>query len=136
MPEQVPGIPLTFTQTCFTSLATILAALGAWLAARQSQTETSETGNAPDVLAVVETAKRAVSKAERLQQERFHWQYKCEDVQKDLSELRYDHGQLETRHRLVKHDVKKLKALLDFHHISYSKADMLRLNLVLDVEDD
>lgn len=51
------------------------------------------------------------------------WRNKAEELDGQAIELREENDQHETRARLHEHQIKKLKALLNYHSISYAELD-------------
>ena len=62
-------------------------------------------------------------KEEQLRGQIVFWRSKAEELDGDVIELREQNDQHETRARLHEHQIKKLKALLDYHTISYAELD-------------
>ena len=62
-------------------------------------------------------------KEEQLRGQIVFWRGKAEELDGDIIELREQNDQHETRARLHEHQIKKLKALLNYHSISYAELD-------------
>lgn len=60
---------------------------------------------------------------EQLRGQVVHWRCKAEELDGQVIELRDENAQHETRARLHEHQIKKLKALLSYHNISYAELD-------------
>lgn len=74
-------------------------------------------------VSLIQAATTAIAKAERLQDERDHWERKATDLMLDLEDLRRVGGIQSTRLTHNENQVKRLKGLLDAHGISYSEID-------------
>lgn len=62
-------------------------------------------------------------KEEQLRGQIMFWRNKAEELDGDVIGLQEQNDQHETRARLHEHQIKKLKALLDYHSISYAELD-------------
>lgn len=63
------------------------------------------------------------TKEEQMRGQVIHWRCKAEELDGKVIELQEQNAQHETRARLHEHQIKKLKALLSYHNISYSELD-------------
>lgn len=63
------------------------------------------------------------AKEEQLRGQIIHWRCKAEELDGQLIDVRDENAQHETRARLHEHQIKKLKALLSYHNISYAELD-------------
>lgn len=63
------------------------------------------------------------AKEEQLRGQIIHWRCKAEELDGVVIDLQEQNGQHETRARLHEHQIKKLKALLSYHNISYAELD-------------
>jgi hypothetical protein len=78
-------------------------------------------------VSLIQAATTALSKAERLQDERDHWERKATDLILDLEDSRNANNEKDIRLRLHEYQMKRLKGLLDVHSISYSEIDRPRI---------
>ena len=62
-------------------------------------------------------------KEEQLRGQIVFWRGRAEELDGDIIELREQNDQHETRARLHEHQIKKLRALLSYHDISYAELD-------------
>jgi hypothetical protein len=114
-------------------LASSLGWVGGWLTRRKREpveiakisAETRQITVNTDV-SLIQAATSAITKAERLQDERDHWERKATDLMLDLENERNRTAQQATRLTLHEHQMKRLKGLLDAHEISYSETDKPR----------
>lgn len=60
---------------------------------------------------------------EQMRNQILHWRGKAEELDGELIDMREQNAQHETRARLHEHQIKKLKALLSYHNISYAELD-------------
>lgn len=60
---------------------------------------------------------------EQLRGQVVHWRCKAEELDGQLIEVTEQNAQHETRAKLHEHQIKKLKALLSYHNISYAELD-------------
>lgn len=66
---------------------------------------------------------QAQTTIDRLRSERDTWEMKAFDLQVELRDSRKEVGQLTVQAHLDLHQIKKLKATLDYHSISYAELD-------------
>lgn len=62
-------------------------------------------------------------KEEQLRGQIMFWRNKAEELDGDVIGLQEQNDQHETRAKLHEHQIRKLKALLDYHSISYAELD-------------
>jgi hypothetical protein len=128
-------IPHGLMQILSLVLASSLGWLGGWLTRRKREpveiakihAETRQITVNTDV-SLIQAATAAIAKAERLQDERDHWERKATDTMLDLEDARRIGDQQSTRLTLHEHQMKRLKGLLDAHDISYSEIDKPRMS--------
>ncbi len=133
MLQESPVIPHNLTQLFWLLLASFLGWIGGWLSRRKRepveiarvQAETRQINVSTDV-SLIQAATVALAKAERLQDERDHWERRATDLMLDLEDSRNANGEKEIRLRLHEYQTKRLKGLLDVHGISYSEVDRPR----------
>lgn len=126
-------IPHSLLQVLSLVLASSLGWLGGWISRRKREpveiakihAETRQITIGTDV-SLIQAATSAISKAERLQDEKDHWERKATDTMLDLEDERRLNAQQATRLTLHEHQMKRLKGLLDAHGISYSEVDKPR----------
>lgn len=126
-------IPHGLMQILGLLLASSLGWVGGWLTRRKREpveiakisAETRQITVNTDV-SLIQAATSAITKAERLQDERDHWERKATDLMLDLENERNRTAQQATRLTLHEHQMKRLKGLLDAHEISYSETDKPR----------
>lgn len=152
MLQESPVIPHTFAQVLWLVLASSLGWAGSevrsWLARRRREpvelarisaetrqihvsTDNSQANIGLETLreiqAVIEKAEARreewLLKEEQLRGQIFHWKCKAEDLDGELQDSRNANAQYEIRARLHEHQIKKLKALLSYHNISYAELD-------------
>lgn len=135
--QESPVIPHSLAQVLYFLLASFIGWTGAelrgWIARRKREpveiakihAETRQITVNTDV-SLIQAATTAIAKAERLQDERDHWERKATDLMLDLEDERNRNAQQITRLTLHEHQMKRLKGLLDAHEISYSEADKPR----------
>lgn len=136
--------PHTLAQWLYILLATFLGGggVGAWLTAwfrrrhgpaevrkihaeaRQIEVR-SDIDLGDSVLKLIKEVSTAKIEAERLRDERNHWELKSFDLQLEVKDLQSENAQMQTQARLDERQIKKMKALLDLKGISYSEADHL-----------
>lgn len=139
MQPDISSIPQSLAQVLWIVLASSLGWLGGWLTRRRREpheiaklsAETRQITVTTDV-SLIQAATQAISKAERLQDERDHWERKTGALEDELAEVRGEladsrqaNGQLMTQAKLDAHQLKRMKGLLDSKGISYSEADHL-----------
>ena len=135
MQPDISSIPQNLAQVFWLVLASSLGWLGGWLTRRKREpheiaklsAETRQITVNTDV-SLIQAATSALTKAERLQDERDHWERKATDTMLDLEDERRLNAQQAARLLLHEHQMKRLKGLLDAHDISYSEADKPRLS--------
>lgn len=133
MQPDTSTIPHSLLQVLWIVLASSLGWLGGWLTRRKREpheiakisAETRQINTATDV-SLIQAATTAITKAERLQQERDHWERKATDLMLDLEDARERNAQQDTRLKLHEYQNKRLKGLLDSKSISYSEIDIPR----------
>lgn len=133
MQPDVSSIPHSLLQVLWLLLASSLGWLGGWLSRRKREpheiakisAETRQINVETDV-SLIQAATTAITKAERLQQERDHWERKATDLMLDLEDAREKNAQQDTRLKLHEYQMKRLKGLLDSRSISYSEIDIPR----------
>lgn len=130
-------IPRDLTTLLYVALASILGWVGGWIRGRKREgaeiihlsAQASKTHaearqiNTSTDMSVLQLAAQALARAERLQNERDHWERKACDLVIDVEELREKHAQLTTRYQLKKYSLEKAMGLLGAHHISFSEGD-------------
>lgn len=137
MQPDITSIPQSLAQVLWLVLATFLGWIGGWLSRRKREpheiakisAETRQISINTDV-SLIQAATTAITKAERLQQERDHWERKASDLIIDLEEVRdaearlsNDNGQLKARLKMKQDDLDKAIGLLKIHHISFAEFD-------------
>lgn len=139
MQPDTSAIPHSLTQVLWLLLASSLAWTGAevrnWLGRRKREpielakisAETRQITVNTDV-SLIQAATTAISKAERLQDERDHWERKASDLILDLEDSRNANAEKDIRLRLHEYQMKRMKGLLDAHSISYSEVDKPRVS--------
>lgn len=134
MQPDISSIPQNLAQVFWIVLASSLGWIGGWLTRRKKEpheiakisAETRQISINTDV-SLIQAATSALSKAERLQDERDHWERKATDLMLDLEDERNLNSEKDIRLRLHEYQMKRLKGLLDAHSISYSEIDKPRL---------
>lgn len=141
--------PLNLTTLVYMAVASILAGLGGWLKGRKkdqaevrkTDAETRQIHTTAEISPVgitLETLREiqaVIQKAEQRREEWHqreeqmrgqivHWRCKAEELDGELIDSRQANGLMDTRLKLQEHQIKKLKALMDFHNISYSELDL------------
>lgn len=133
MQPDTSSIPHSLLQVLWLLLASSLGWVGGWLTRRKREpheiakisAETRQISVNTDV-SLIQAATAAITKAERLQQERDHWERKATDLMLDLEDERRVAAQKATRLTHNENQVKRLKGLLDVHSIPYSEVDKQR----------
>lgn len=150
-PDTSP-IPHTLAQWFGLALATLLAALGGWLARRKREpveldkikAETrqihisSEVAQANVSLDILRELREITQKAEERREEWLQqkeqlrnqvvfWRNKAEELDGQLADTQETLWKLESEEKLHESQVKKLKAVLDYHRISYAELDQSKL---------
>lgn len=140
--------PLNLTTLVYVAVASFLGYVGHWLKERKRQphelrkldaetkqihttAEISPVGITLETLreiqAVIQKAedRRAEwhAKEEQMRGQIVHWRCKAEELDGQLIDLRDQNAQHETRAQLHEHQIRKLKALLSYHNISYAELD-------------
>lgn len=133
MQPDTSTIPHGLLQVLWIVLASSLGWVGGWLTRRKREpheiakisAETRQITVNTDV-SLIQAATTAITKAERLQNERDHWERKATDLMLDLEDLREKTAQQDTRLKLHEYQLKRLKGLLDSKGINYSEIDIPR----------
>lgn len=137
MQPETPTVPhvwllLSNALTAFLTVLTTLTAV--WFRRKREpveiaklHAETRQIQVNTDV-SLIQAATVAIAKAERLQDERDHWERKATDLMLDLEDARNSNSEKEIRLRLHEYQTKRLKGLLDIHSISYSEIDRVRMS--------
>ncbi len=107
MLQESPVIPHNLTQLLWLLIASFLGWIGGWLSRRKRepveiarvQAETRQINVSTDV-SLIQAATVALAKAERLQDERDHWERRATDLMLDLEDSRNANGEKEIRLRL------------------------------------
>lgn len=132
--QESPVIPHSLAQFLWLLLASFLgwsgAELRSWIARRKREpaelakmhAETRQITVNTDV-SLIQAATTAIAKAERLQDERDHWERKATDLMLDLENSRNANAEKDISLRLHEYQTKQLKGLLDAHSISFSEVD-------------
>lgn len=123
---------LSLTTLVYMLIASILGWLGHWLKDRKRQpheiakinAETRQIAINTDV-SLIQAATTAITKAERLQQERDHWELKCFDLQGKLTEANRDNGQLSIEVSSMDRQMRKQMAFIEMKNLKdeYLKLD-------------
>lgn len=141
-------IPRDLTTFLYMLVATSLGWLGGWLKGRKKDhaevrkidAETRQLHTTAEISPVgitLETLREiqaVIQKAETRREEWHqreeqmrgqivHWRCKAEELDGELADSRQANGLMDTRLKLQEHQIKKLKALMDFHGLSYSELD-------------
>lgn len=136
MQQETPTVPhlwllLSNALTAFVTVATTLTAV--WFKRKREPVEIAKLHaetrqiNINTDVSLIQAATLAITKAERLQDERDHWERKATDLMLDLEDSRSSNSEKEIRLRLHEYQTKQLKGLLDVHRISYSEIDKPRI---------
>lgn len=105
-------------------VASILGWLGHWFKDRKRQpheiakisAETRQINIETDV-SLIQAATTAITKAERLQQERDHWELKAFDLQAKLTEAHRDNGQLAIEVSSMDRQMRKQMAFIETENL-------------------
>ena len=124
-PDSLP-IPHTLVQVLSLVLASSLGWIGGWLTRRKREpveiakitAETRQITVNTDV-SLIQAATTALSKAERLQDERDHWERKATDLMLDLEESRNQNAEKDIRLRLNNTQIKRMELTLKTHNLNY-----------------
>jgi hypothetical protein len=128
----IPPALLLLSNTVTAILTFAATLLGLRFKRKREDADTAKTHaearqiNVNTDLSLIQSASVAIVKAERMQQERDHWERKASDLVLDLEDSRNANSEKEIRLRLHDYQMKRLKGLLDAHGISYSEADKHR----------
>lgn len=133
MQLDTPVIPHGLLQLLYILLASSLGWAGGWLTRRKREpveiakisAETRQININTDV-SLIQAATIAITKAERLQGERDHWERKATDLMLDLEDSRNANSEKEIRLKLHEYQMKRMKGLLDAHGINYAEIDKPR----------
>lgn len=142
---------LNLTTLVYMLIASFLGSIGGWFARRRREpveldkvrAETKQIHTSADlsfgsvtletlreIQAVIDKAEKRRDewhqKEEQMRGQIIHWRCKAEELDGVVIELQELNAQHETRARLHEHQVKKLKALLSYHNISYAELDTPR----------
>lgn len=123
---------LNLTTLVYMVLASSLGWVGGWFTRRKRepaeinklQAEARQINVGTDV-SLIQAATTAITKAERLQQERDHWELKCFDLQGKLTEANRDNGQLSIEVNSMDRQMRKQMAFIVAKnlHDEYVKLD-------------
>lgn len=135
MQPDISSIPQSLSQVFWLVLASSLGWIGGWLTRRKREpheiakisAETRQITVNTDV-SLIQAATTAITKAERLQQERDHWERKATDLMLDLEDSRNANSEKDIRLKLHEYQMKRLKGLLDANSISYADVDRVRMS--------
>lgn len=132
MQPDISSIPQNLAQVLWLLLASSLGWIGGWLTRRRRephevaklQAETRQITVSTDV-SLIQAATTAITKAERLQQERDHWELKCFDLQGKLTEAHRDNGQLSIEVSSMDRQMRKQMAFIEMKNLKdeYLKLD-------------
>lgn len=123
---------LNLTTLVYMGIASILGWLGHWFKDRKRQpheiakinAETRQIAVNTDV-SLIQAATTAITKAERLQQERDHWELKSFDLEVELKEARAEIAQMTTQSRLDNYQIRRQMAFIEMKNL---KDDYLALD--------
>lgn len=140
--------PLNLATLLYLAVATSLGWIGGWLARRKREphelrkleAETKQIQTSSEIspvgitLETLREIQQVIDKAEKrreewhLREEQMrgqivHWRCRAEELDGELVDSRQANGLMDTRLKLHEHQVRRLKALLDFHGISYAELD-------------
>lgn len=124
MQPDVSFIPHSLAQVFWIVLASSLAWLGGWLTRRKREpheiakisAETRQINIGTDV-SLIQAATTAITKAERLQQERDHWELKAFDNDVQLKEARAQIAQMTTQARLDNYQIRRQMAFIEMKNL-------------------
>ena len=127
MLQESPVIPHTWTQWVWVIIASFLgyagSALKEWISKRRSPAEERKTDaetfriHVDTNISLVQAVATAISKAERLQRERDHWELKAFDLQVELKEARDETAQMTTQARLDNHQIRRQMAFIEMKNL-------------------
>lgn len=148
---QLNFIPQTPAQWFGLTVATILAAIAGWFSRRKREpveldklraetrqihisSQVAEASASLDILRELqnvtqkaeERREQWLQREEQLRNQIVFWRNKAEETDGDLADVQEKLWRLESEQRLEQSQVKKLKAVLDFHAISYAELDKPR----------
>ena len=109
--------------TAFVTVATTLTAV--WFKRKREPAEiakiTAETRqiSVNTDVSLIQAATTAIGKAERLQDERDHWERKATDLMLDLEESRNQNAEKDIRLRLHDAQIKRMELTLRTHNLNY-----------------
>ena len=126
MQPDISSIPQSLAQVLWLVLASSLGWVGGWLTRRRREpheiakmsAETRQINVNTDV-SLIQAATTAIAKAERLQDERDHWERKATDVMLDLEESRNQNAEKDIRLRLHDAQIKRMELTLRTHNLNY-----------------
>jgi chromosome segregation ATPase len=126
MQPDTSTIPHGLLQILGLVLASSLGWVGGWLTRRKREpheiakisAETRQISVNTDV-SLISAATTAITKAERLQDERDHWERKATDLMIDLEESRNQNAEKDIRLRLHEAQVKRMELTLKTHGLNY-----------------
>lgn len=132
MQPDISSIPQNLAQVLWLLLASSLGWIGGWLTRRRRephevaklQAETRQINVETDV-SLIQAATTAITKAERVQQERDHWELKAFDLQMKLTDANQENGQLRIEVTSMDRQMRKQMAFIvakDLHD-EYVKLD-------------
>lgn len=120
MQPDISSIPHSLLQVLSLVLASSLGWVGGWLTRRKREpheiakiaAETRQINVSTDV-SLIQAATVAIAKAERLQQERDHWEMKAFDLQVELKEVQEENAQLTTQARIDNYQIRRQMAFIE-----------------------
>lgn len=124
MQPDASSIPHSLAQVLWLVLATFVGSVGGWVARRKRephevaklQAETRKINVETDV-SLIQAATTAITKAERLQQEREHWELKAFDLEVELKDARADIAQMTTQARLDNYQIRRQMAFIEMKNL-------------------
>lgn len=124
MQPDASSIPHSLAQVLWLVLATFVGSVGGWIARRKRephevaklQAETRKINVETDV-SLIQAATTAITKAERLQQEREHWELKAFDLEVELKDARADIAQMATQARLDNYQIRRQMAFIEMKNL-------------------